>query len=107
MSLVDDTLGPIPGPLIAKWGQPAVFVQQTVQHVYDPVPLEWSRPPQTTYQRSNWRYSSIDVMTEDGGLYQASDVKVMIDPGQIGGASRGIADVWPTTADRAWYARQA
>ena len=36
MSLVDDTFGPIPGPLIAKWGQPAVFVQQTGS-TYDPV----------------------------------------------------------------------
>ena len=88
MSLVDDTFGPIPGPLIAKWGQPAVFVQQTGS-TYDPV-TGTVTPTQT---RTNVQIviTRIDV-EEVQGLYQASDVKVMIDPGQIGGAYVEVDD---------------
>ena len=80
MSLVDTTFGPIPGPLIQKWGQPAVFVHQTGS-TYDPdtgniVPLEVRFDVKIVITR-------IDI-NEVGGLYQASDVKIMIDPGQIG-----------------------
>lgn len=90
MSLVDDTFGPIPGPLIAKWGQPAVFVQQTSAS-YDP--QTGAVTPTETRTDVKIVITRIDV-EEYNGLYQASDVKIMIDPGQI-------ADAYVSTDD--WF----
>jgi hypothetical protein len=88
MSLVDTTFGPLPGPLIAKWGQPAVFVQQD-STAYNPdtgavVPTETRTNVKIVITR-------LDV-TEVSGLYQQTDVKIMIDPGQIADHYIGVDD---------------
>jgi cold shock CspA family protein len=81
MSKVDTVFGPIPGPLIQEWGQPGTFVQ-TGTSTYDSTtgtitPTETRTPVQLVITK-------IDP-TEFNGLYQATDVKILIDPGQIGG----------------------
>lgn len=80
MSKVDTVFGPIPGPLIQEWGQPGTFVQ-TGTSTYDSTtgtitPTETRTPVQLVITK-------IDP-TEFSGLYQATDVKILIDPGQIG-----------------------
>ena len=82
MSKVDTIFGPIPGPLIQEWGQDAVFVQPGVP-VYNPVTGEVANPE----TRTNVKIviTKLDIK-ESGGLYQMNDVKILIDPGQIGNA---------------------
>ena len=88
MSKVDDVFGPIPGPLIQEWGQPAVFVQQTGS-AYDPSTGEVV----VIETRTNVKVviTVLDIK-EEGGLYQTNDVKLLLDPGQIG-------DVYITVED--------
>jgi hypothetical protein len=81
MSKVDTVFGPIPGPLIQEWGQSATFVQKTAP-VYDPATggvtsTELRTPVQIVITK-------LDIK-ELGGLYQENDVKILIDPGQLGG----------------------
>lgn len=80
MSKVDTVFGPIPGPLIAEWGQPAVFVAVTGSGTYDPATGTIS-PPET---RTNVKVviTKLDIK-ELGGNYQEGDWKIYIDPGQI------------------------
>jgi hypothetical protein len=82
LSKVDQVFGGLPGPLIAEWGQAATFVAVTGSGTYDPAtgditPAETRTPVKVVITK-------IDP-TEYGGLYQASDWKVYIDPAQIGG----------------------
>lgn len=82
MSKVDTVFGPIPGPLIAEWGQPVVFVRSSGPGVYDPATGDVTE--------SETRINVLAVITkanpkEDQGVFQAGDLKIMIDPGQLGG----------------------
>ena len=81
MSKVDTVFGPIPGPLIQEWGQDAVFVRAGAS-TYDPntgvVAKSETRIPVKVV------ITKLDIK-EAGGLYQMDDVKILIDPGQIGG----------------------
>lgn len=79
MSKVDRVFGPIPGPMIREWGQPAVFVQAGAS-TYDPAA--------GTIAKTETRTDVLIVITkldikESGGLYQTDDVKILMDPGQI------------------------
>ena len=81
MSKVDDVFGPIPGPLIQEWGQPATFVS-VGSSVLDPntgdmVLAETRIPVKVVITK----VTPMEVI----GNYQATDWKVMLDPGQIGG----------------------
>ena len=81
MSKVDDVFGPIPGPLIQEWGQDAVLVRPGVS-VYNPATGEVSSPE--TRIDVKIVITKLDIK-EAEGLYQMDDVKILIDPGQIGG----------------------
>ena len=90
MSKIDTVFGPLPGPLIAEWGQSATFVAVSGTGTLDPVTgdivlTETKTPVKVVITK-------IDP-TEVGGLYQASDWKVYIDPAQI-------ANHYITTQDR-------
>lgn len=79
MSKIDDVFGPIPGPLIQEWGQDVVFVRQEGSS-YDPT------TGNTTKTTTSYDVKAVVLMldrSEVGGLYQADDVKILIDPGQI------------------------
>ena len=78
MSKVDDVFD-FADELVAEWGSPAVFVRRE-DSVYDP---NTGQVTQTeTRTNVNVVISSLDI-TEDNGLYQANDVKLIIDPVQL------------------------
>jgi len=81
MSKVDDVFGPLAGPLIQEWGQPAVFVRQEGT-TYNPTT--------GAVTKDTVSYDVKVVVTkltikEFAGLYQENDVKILIDPAQIDG----------------------
>ena len=80
MSKVDTVFGPIPGPLIAEWGQAATFVAVTGSGTLDPDTGDIT--PSETRTAVKVVITKIDP-TEYAGLYQASDWKIYIDPAQI------------------------
>jgi len=79
-SKVDQVFGPIPGPLIAEWGQAATFVAVTGSGSLDPDTGDIT--PSETRTAVKVVITKIDP-TEYAGLYQASDWKIYIDPNQI------------------------
>ena len=94
MSRVDTVFGPIPGPLIHEWGLPMVFVRNTGPGVYDSSTGDVT-PVET-------RLNVVAVITkvnpkEYGGVYQATDLKILIDPGQLGGLDVTTQDRWEYT----------
>ena len=91
MSKVDTVFGPIPGPLIQEWGLPMVFVRNTGPGVYNSVTGEV-----TTVET---RLNVVAVITkvnpkEYSGIYQATDLKILIDPAQVGGIDITTQDHW-------------
>lgn len=78
MSKVDDVFD-FADELVDEWGSPAVFVRRE-NSVYDPNTGEVTQ----TETRTDVKVviSSLDI-TEDNGLYQANDVKLIIDPVQL------------------------
>ena len=78
MSKVDTTFD-FADELVAEWGSPAVFVRRE-DSVYDPNTGEVTQTETRT--NVNVVISSLDI-TEDNGLYQANDVKLIIDPVQL------------------------
>ena len=97
MSKVDDVFSSIPGPLIQEWGQAVTFVRKTGSGTYD----------MTTGQVavSETRIPVKAVVTkvnpkEEGGVYQSTDLKILVDPAQLGGVAITTQDHWefPTGA---------
>ena len=91
MSKVDTVFGPIPGPLIQEWGLPMVFVRNTGPGVYNSVTGDVT-PVET-------RLNVVAVITkvnpkEYSGIYQATDLKILIDPAQVGGIDITTQDHW-------------
>ena len=71
-----------------------VFVRNTGPGVYDP-----STGEVTTAET---RLNVVAVIAkvnpkEDGGVYQSTDLKIMIDPGQLGGLDITTQDRWEYT----------
>ena len=79
MSKVDTVFGPIPGTLIQEWGQPAVFVR-TTGSTYNP--NTGTITPAEVRTTVRIVITKLDI-TEKDGLYQANDVKILIDPIQL------------------------
>ena len=88
MSKVDVVFGPIPGPLIQEWGMDAVFVKAGATSYDETTGV--ITPTETRYD-VKVVVTELDI-TEEGGLYQKDDVKILIDPGQIGGQYIGTSD---------------
>jgi hypothetical protein len=91
MSKVDQVFGPIPGPLIAEWGQAVTFVKVTGDGTYDPATGEITA--------TETRMAVKAVITkvhpaEYNGVAQTTDLKILIDPGQLGGAYISTGDWW-------------
>jgi len=90
MSFIDTVFRPMAGPMVDRWGQAATFVAVTGEGTYDDTTGEIT----TSETRTPVKVVITKVdPTEYGGLYQATDWKVYIDPGQIG-------DHYITTKDR-------
>ena len=90
MSKADDVFGPLAGPLVAEWGSACQYIRVDDPGLYDP----------TTGQitTSEVIYDIKAVMLElepqeADGVYQQTDFKLILDPGQIDNG-------YITTADR-------
>tara|TARA_B100001250_G_scaffold35419_1_gene28511 strand:+ start:7120 stop:7497 length:378 start_codon:yes stop_codon:yes gene_type:complete len=81
VSKIDDVFGPIPGPLITKWGQAMTFVRVNGTGVYD------QTTGVVTPNETNISVKAIITQvspTEVDGVLQVSDAKILIDAAQLG-----------------------
>jgi hypothetical protein len=91
MSKVDTVFGPIPGPLIAEWGQAVTFVKVNSDGTYDPATGE------ITAAEDRLAVKAVITKvnpTEYNGVAQATDLKILIDPGQLGAHYITTRDRW-------------
>jgi len=90
MSKVDQVFGPIPGPLIQEWGSTCQFVKVSDPGTYDAA----TGGITTNEQTFDVKAVLLELEpTESEGVYQQTDFKIIIDPGQIN-------NQYITTADR-------
>jgi hypothetical protein len=93
MSQIDSTFAAIPAPLLAKWGQDITYLKTSQSRTYNPttgvvsgsdtsVPLKAVISPVTS--------------RESEGLYQATDIKVIMGTTELG-------TYYPTEQDRIQY----
>ncbi len=94
MSKIDEVFGGLPGPIISKWGQSMVFIRNAGEGTYN----QSTGSITTTETRINVKAVITQVSpTEVEGELQATDVKILIDAGQLG-------STYITTADQFEYA---
>lgn len=89
MSRVDEVFGPLPGPMIAEWGQAALFTPAGESGIYDATtgnigPAATAIPVKVVVTKVNPQ--------EFNGLYPGTDWKVLIDPAQIGNRYIQVGD---------------
>lgn len=94
MSAIDSTFGPIPDPLIKKWGRTVTFHKAGTTESYDPTT--------GTILKTTTNYTAKAVVTritaaELTGTLQRTDYKVLITPSQIGGNYVTTADSFSFT----------
>lgn len=93
MSLVDQVFGGIPGPLISQWGLSAVYLKASENQQYD---------PQTGTVLGCTEEIPIKIVPtqlrpeEVQGLYQMTDVKILISASSLG-------SYYPQTTDSVRY----
>ena len=93
MAKIDDVFGSVPASILSTWGQTLTFVKSTTPKTYNPTT--------GAVTGSDTNVSVKGVITqlnssEDDGLYQTTDVKVIIGANELG-------DYYPTEADRVQY----
>lgn len=93
MGLIDSTFKPIPTALIGDWGQDITYVKTTTPRTYNPTTGAVTGDDTTVSMKA---VISRVTPRESEGLYQATDLKVII------GASE-LDDYYPTQADRIRY----
>ena len=93
MSLIDDTFSPIPKRIMDDRGQDITYVKTTTPRTYDPSSGSVSGADTNVTVRG-----IISRLTprESEGLYQSTDVKILIGTEELG-------DYYPTEADRVQY----
>ena len=90
MSKADSVFGPLAGPLVQEWGSTRQFIRVADPGVYDPA-TGMVTNTETTY---NVKAVFLEVTPEEyEGVFQQTDFKLIIDPGQIDNG-------YITTADR-------
>lgn len=93
MSRADRVFGRIPGPLIRRWGISATYIKQSTNQQYDPetgTVLGANEEIPVKIVPAQLRPEEIQ------GLYQVTDVKLLIDPGPLNG-------YYPQTTDFVKY----
>ena len=93
MAKIDDVFGSIPASILNTWGQTLTFVKTTTPRTYN--------PSTGAVTGSDTNVSVKGVITqlnssEDEGLYQTTDLKIVIGASELG-------DYYPTEADRVQY----
>jgi|TARA_B100001093_G_scaffold186933_1_gene179519 hypothetical protein len=93
MAKIDDVFGNVPASILSTWGQTLTFVKTTTPRTYNPTT--------GAVTGSDTNVSVKGVITEinsseDEGLYQTTDLKIVIGANELG-------DYYPTEADRVQY----
>ena len=93
MAKIDDVFGSVPASVFSTWGQTLTFVKSTTPKTYNPTT--------GAVTGSDTNVSVKGVITtisssEDEGLYQTTDVKIIIGANELG-------NYYPTEADRVQY----
>ena len=93
MGLIDTTFAPIPTSLLADWGQTITYIKTATPRTYDP-----TTGTVTGADTSVTLKGVITRLTarESEGLYQSTDLKVIIGNSELG-------TYYPTEADRIQY----
>ena len=90
MSKADDVFGPLAGPLVQEWGSSCQYIRVADPGTYDPTTGEISNT-ETTF---DIKAVLLEIEpAEYEGIYQQTDFKLIVDPGQVDGG-------YITTADR-------
>jgi len=93
MAKIDDVFGNVPASVLSTWGQTLTFVKSTTPKTYDP------DTGGVTGSDTNVSVKGVILnisSSEDEGLYQTTDLKVVIGANELG-------DYYPTEADRLQY----
>lgn len=93
MSLVDQVFGGIPEPLISQWGFTATYIKQSQNQRYDPetgTVIGCSEEIPVKIVPMQLRPEEVQ------GLYQMTDVKILI-------AASSLGDYYPQTTDSIRY----
>ena len=93
MAKIDDVFGNVPASILSSWGQTLTFVKTTTPRTYNPT------TGAVTGADTNVSVKGVITQinsSEDDGLYQTTDLKVVIGANELG-------DYYPTEADRIQY----
>ena len=92
MAKIDDVFGKVPASILSTWGQDLTYIK-TGSSTYNPT------TGQTTSSDTNVAVKGVITTinsNEDEGLYQTTDVKIIIGSDELG-------NYYPTEADRIRY----
>ena len=95
MAKIDDVFGNVPASVLNTWGQTLTFVKTTTPRTYNPT------TGAVTGADTNVSVKGVITQinsSEDDGLYQTTDLKIVIGANELG-------DYYPTEADRVQYAQ--
>ncbi len=93
MAKIDDVFGNVPASILSTWGQTLTFVKTTTPRTYNPT------TGAVTGADTNVSVKGVITQinsSEDEGLYQTTDLKIVIGANELG-------DYYPTEADRIQY----
>ena len=93
MAKIDDVFGNVPASVLNTWGQTLTFVKSTTPRTYNPT------TGAVTGADTNVSVKGVITQinsSEDDGLYQTTDLKIVIGANELG-------DYYPTEADRVQY----
>lgn len=93
MGLIDTTFAPIPSALLADWGQNITYIKTATPRTYNPTTGVVTGSDTTVTVKA---VIARVTPREAEGLYQTTDLKVIIGVGELG-------TYYPTEADRIQY----
>ena len=93
MSKIDDVFSEVPTKILADWGQTITYIKTTTPRTYDPTSGDVFGADSTVTLRG---IISRVTPREAEGLYQTTDVKILIGTSELD-------DYYPTEADRVQY----
>ena len=93
MAKIDDVFGSVPASILNTWGQDFTFIKTTTPKTYNPT--TGAVTGSDTNVTVKGVITTLDS-SEDEGLYQTTDVKMVI-------GSEELGDYYPTEADRVQY----
>ena len=93
MAKIDDVFGSVPASILNTWGQDFTFIKTTTPKTYNPT--TGAVTGSDTNVTVKGVITTLDS-SEDEGLYQTTDVKMVI-------GSEELGDYYPSEADRVQY----